>query len=198
MSQTKIEKMISAWIGDEASYLETELPEETGLLDLAVLIASRVLRGFAAGADRFAFEVDTTDPALWECVNATERGSSYKEPEPGASLQEIWAAHAELHEEHRAVPDTAPWLKVREDAAKAKVGARFTDGTVDALAEVVSAAVYHLVLNGACRILVELRPDLCIVMTPEAVPQEAVDRSLDNLDRPRNAPLTELRAGDAE
>jgi hypothetical protein len=199
LGQTKIEKMIGAWIGNEASYMETELPAEIGLLDLAVLVTRRVLRGFSAGADRFCFEVDTIEPFLWECVNEIARQDASVEPASEAMYQGLWDAQDALHNEHRLVPDTAPWLKVREDATKAKLGAMLGDeDTVGDLAEVVSAGVYHLMLNGACRVLVELSRDLCVVMTPEEVSQAAVDRSFDETARPENTPLTQLRGGNAE
>lgn len=193
MGQTKLEKMTGAWIGNEASAMETELPGELGLLDLSILLATRTLRAFGAGADRVCFEVDTEDPALWECINETEMEGPFAEPAIGARIGEVWDAQTAMHEEHRVVPDTAPWLKVREDASKAKVGVRFgPEDTVDALAEVVSAAVYHLLLNGACRVLVEIGRDYCLVMTPEEVSQETVDRSCDAVTEPENVPLREL------
>lgn len=193
MSQNKVEKMISAWIGNEASYMESELPGETGLFDFSLLVASRVLRGFAAGADRFCFEVDAEEPALWECINETAPGGAPVEPASDALLKDLWDAHASLHEEHRIVPDTPPWLKVKEDTTKAKVVVGFgEEERVGTLAEVVSAGAYHLVLNGARRVLVELGREYAVVMTPERVSQEAVERSFDETEIPENLPLRAL------
>ncbi|MGE5509577.1 MAG: hypothetical protein ACM3RP_14000 [Chitinophagales bacterium] len=193
MGQTKLEKMIGVWIGNEASAMETELPEGIGLLDLSILLASRTLRAFAAGADRICFEVDPEVPALWECVNEMEPRTSYAEPPPEATICEVWDGQAEWHAEHRVVPDTVAWLEVRGDPARAKVGVRFGPADpVDALAEVVSASAYHLLLCGARRVLVELGRDFCLVMTPEAVSQEAVDRAFGQVEQPENIPLREL------
>jgi hypothetical protein len=85
-------------------------------------------------------------------------------------------------------------LAVRADATKAKVGVRFQEeNVVDDVGELVSAGVYHLVRNGASRLLVEVSRDLCVVMTPDAVDQQVVDASLDSASLPENTPLAELR-----
>ena len=193
MGKTKSEKLVGIWIGNEASVVETALPEECGLLDLARLVASRVLRGVAAGADRFFFELESATFQLWECLNSTAQTGVLPEPDATLPLVGLWQKHDQLHEEHRLVPDTPAWLMVRGDADKAWVAVRFDEHEAAAsLAEVVAVAAYHLILNGARTILVELDCLTCLVMTADGVDQAAVERSCDETVSPENYPLTHL------
>lgn len=192
------EVVVKTWIGDAASFSRTALSPEAGLLDLAILITGRVLGGLVHGADRWYFELKPASCCLWEYRNLDRDDGTTALPAADLHLVDLWDAQAPDHDAHRTIGETPAWQNVRTDATKAKAGTRFApDDQVDVLADVVAAGAYHLILNGAWALLIEVHREGCLVMTPNDVDQEAVGRSFDETERPENLPLTQVCAPQA-